>query len=73
MTDPRIVRGHLVYPMKLRRISSGFAITIPMDAIRSLGWLEGDSMALELLEDGLVVSKVQPDADDEIERRRWRA
>jgi antitoxin component of MazEF toxin-antitoxin module len=61
MTAPRIIRDQYVYPVKARATGAGLAITIPVDVARTLGIEVGDSMALVLLDDGFVVSKIEGD------------
>lgn len=65
MTSPRDHDGDLIYPnYKLRSTSAGPAVTVPVDALRSLGWRTGDSMIWILLDDGLVLCrKENGDAD----------
>ena len=59
MANAREVNGQLTYKVKVRDTGSGSSITIPVDVCRYLGIRTGDSMALVLLDDGMVVSKIE--------------
>lgn len=66
MTNPREVRGQIVYSIRVRDTAAGKSITIPADVCRYLGIKIGDSMTLVLLDDGFVVSKlVKEERSDE--------
>ncbi len=58
MTDPQPYVHTVMYKVKLRETGGGRAVTIPVDALRSLRWKVGDTIVVVLLDDGLVLSRV---------------